>query len=161
MKVAIRNNQKKFKVTKEMRDLVRSAVAASLDYMEFGRDVEISVMFTDNEEIRTLNKLHRNIDRETDVLSFPLFEYDDEGYIIEEELEVNPDGDMLLGDIVISLEKAAEQAEEYGHSMDREVGFLTVHSMLHLFGYDHMTPDDEKEMFGYQREILEQMGLKR
>lgn len=161
MKVAIRNNQKKFKVTKEMRDLVRAAVAASLDYMEFGRDVEISVMFTDNQEIRTLNKLHRNIDRETDVLSFPLFEYDEEGYIIEEELEVNPDGDMLLGDIVISLEKAAEQAEEYGHSMDREVGFLTVHSMLHLFGYDHMTPEDEKEMFGYQHEILEQMGLQR
>lgn len=161
MKVAIRNNQKKFKVTKAMRDLVRLAVAASLDYMEFGRDVEISVMFTDNEEIRTLNKLHRNIDRETDVLSFPLFEYDREGYIIEEELEINPDGDMLLGDIVISLEKAAEQAEEYGHSMDREVGFLTVHSMLHLFGYDHMTPEEEKEMFGYQKEILDAMGLKR
>ncbi len=161
MKAAIRNNQKKFKVTKEMRDLVRQAIAAALDYMEFGRDVEISVMFTDNEEIRALNKLHRNIDRETDVLSFPLFEYDEEGYIIEEELEVNPDGDMLLGDIVISLEKAAEQAEEYGHSMDREVGFLTVHSMLHLFGYDHMTPDEEEEMFTYQKEILNAMGLKR
>ncbi len=161
MKVAIRNNQKKFKVTKEMRDLVRTAVGTSLDYMEFGRDFEISVMFTDNEEIRTLNKLHRSIDRETDVLSFPLFEYDEEGYIIEEEMEVNPEGDLLLGDIVISLEKAAEQAEEYGHSMDREVGFLTVHSMLHLFGYDHMTPEDEEEMFGYQREILEQMGLRR
>ena len=161
MKVAIRNNQKKFKVTKEMRDLVRSAVGTSLDFMEFGRDFEISVMFTDNEEIRILNKLHRNIDRETDVLSFPLFEYDEEGYIIEDEMEVNPEGDLLLGDIVISLEKAAEQAEEYGHSMDREVGFLTVHSMLHLFGYDHMTPEDETEMFGYQREILAQMGLKR
>lgn len=161
MKVAIRNNQKKFKVTKEMRDLVRSAVGTSLDFMEFGRDFEISVMFTDNEEIRILNKLHRNIDRETDVLSFPLFEYDEEGYIIEDEMEVNPEGDLLLGDIVISLEKAAEQAEEYGHSMDREVGFLTVHSMLHLFGYDHMTSEDEVEMFGYQREILAQMGLKR
>jgi len=161
MKVAIRNNQKKFKVTKEMRDLVRIAVGTSLDYMEFGRDFEISVMFTDNEEIRTLNKLHRNIDRETDVLSFPLFEYDEEGYIIEEEMETNPEGELLLGDIVISLEKAAEQAEEYGHSMDREVGFLTVHSMLHLFGYDHMTPEDEAEMFGYQREILDEMGLKR
>lgn len=161
MKVAIRNNQKKFRVTKEMRDLVRSAVGTSLDFMEFGRDFEISVMFTDNEEIRILNKLHRNIDRETDVLSFPLFEYDEEGYIIEDEMEVNPEGDLLLGDIVISLEKAAEQAEEYGHSMDREVGFLTVHSMLHLFGYDHMTPEDETEMFGYQREILAQMGLKR
>ena len=161
MKVPIRNNQKKFKVTKEMRDLVRMAVGTSLDYMEFGRDFEISVMFTDNEEIRTLNKLHRNIDRETDVLSFPLFEYDEEGYIIEEEMETNPEGDLLLGDIVISLEKAAAQAEEYGHSMEREVGFLTVHSMLHLFGYDHMTPEDETEMFGFQYEILNIMGLHR
>ncbi len=161
MKVPIRNNQKVFKVTKEMREIVRSAVKTSLTYMEFGTDVEISVMFTDNEEIRELNRLHRNIDKATDVLSFPLFEYDDEGYIIEDELDTNPEGDILLGDIVISLEKASAQAEEYGHSFEREIGFLTVHSMLHLFGYDHMTPEEEKEMFGYQTEILEQMGLKR
>ena len=68
---------------------------------------------------------------------------------------------MCLGDIVISLERAAEQAEEYGHSYEREVGFLTVHSMLHLLGYDHMTPEEEKEMFGYQEEILKVMGLRR
>ena len=161
MKVAIRNNQDKFKVTKEMRDLVREAVRSSLEYMSFPDKVEVSVMFTDNEEIHTLNKLHRNIDRATDVLSFPLFEYDENGQIIEDELDFNPKGEMLLGDIVISLERAAEQAAEYGHSMEREVGFLTVHSMLHLFGYDHMTPEDEKEMFDCQREILDRMGLKR
>ena len=115
MKVAIRNNQKKFKVTKEIRDLVRSAVKAALDYMdfEFGSKAEISLMFVDNEEIRELNREHRNIDRATDVLSFPLIEYDEEGYVIEEYMDFNPNGEMVLGDIVISLERAAEQAEEY------------------------------------------------
>ncbi|MBO5955805.1 MAG: rRNA maturation RNase YbeY [Clostridia bacterium] len=163
MKVAIRNNQKKFKVTKEIRDLVRSAVKASLHYMEFefGTKAEISLMFVDNEEIRELNRVHRNIDRATDVLSFPLLEYDQEGNILEEYMDFNPDGEMFLGDIVISLERAASQAEEYGHSFEREIGFLTVHSMLHLFGYDHETAEDEEEMFGYQEDILKEMGLLR
>ena len=76
-------------------------------------------------------------------------------------MDFNPNGEMILGDIVISLETASRQAQEYGHSFEREIGFLTVHSMLHLFGYDHMTPEDEEEMFGYQREILERMGLER
>lgn len=161
MKVSIRNNQKKFKVTKEMRDLVRSAVKAALEYMDFPLKSEVSVMFTDDEEIHELNRLHRGVDRPTDVLSFPLFEYDENGDIIEDDLDFNPNGEMILGDIVISLETASRQAQEYGHSFEREIGFLTVHSMLHLFGYDHMTPEDEGEMFGYQREILERMGLER
>lgn len=161
MKVAIRNDQDKFKVTKEIRDLVRQAVKTSLEYMEFPQNCEISVMFCDNERIKRLNRNHRDIDRVTDVLSFPLFEYDENGEIIQDELDFNPNGEMILGDIVISLERAAEQAEEYGHSFEREVGFLTVHSMLHLFGYDHMTPEDEEDMFEYQREILEEMKLTR
>ena len=159
MKVAIRNNQKKVKTTKETRDLVRLAVKTSLEYMGFDTNVEISVLFTDDEEIRDLNREHRNIDRPTDVLSFPMFEYDEDGNFIEED--VNSEGEIILGDIVLSLERAALQAEEYGHSLSREIGFLTVHSMLHLFGYDHMTSEDEEEMFSYQNEILEQMGLKR
>ena len=161
MKVSIRNDQSKFKVTKEIRDLVRLAVKTSLEYMEFPQNCEISVMFCDNERIQRLNRNHRSIDRATDVLSFPLFEYDEYGEIIEDELDFNPNGEMLLGDIVISLERAAEQAEEYGHSFQREVGFLTVHSMLHLFGYDHMTDEEEEEMFEYQREILDEMNLNR
>lgn len=161
MKVSIRNNQKKFKVTKDMRDLVRSAVKAALEYMDFPLKSEVSVMFTDDEEIHELNRLHRGVDRPTDVLSFPLFEYDENGDIIEDDLDFNPNGEMILGDIVISLETTSRQAQEYGHSFEREIGFLTVHSMLHLFGYDHMTPEDEEEMFGYQREILERMGLER
>lgn len=161
MKVSIRNNQKKFGVTKEMRDLVRSAVRASVDYMGFSTKSEVSVMFTDDAEIHELNKAHRGVDRPTDVLSFPLFEYDENGDIIEDELDFNPDGEMFLGDIVISLETAARQAEEYGHSFEREIGFLTVHSMLHLFGFDHMTEEDEAEMFGCQKDILAEMGLER
>ena len=161
MKVSIRNNQRKFKVTKDMRDLVRSAVKAALEYMDFPLKSEVSVMFTDDEEIHELNRMHRGVDRPTDVLSFPLFEYDENGDITEDDLDFNPNGEMLLGDIVISLETASRQAQEYGHSFEREIGFLTVHSMLHLFGYDHMTPVDEEEMFGYQREILERIGLER
>ena len=159
MKVSIRNDQSKFKVTKEIRDLVRLAVKTSLEYMEFPQNCEISVMFCDNERIQRLNRNHRSIDRATDVLSFPLFEYDEYGEIIEDELDFNPNGEMLLGDIVISLERAAQQAEEYGHSFQREIGFLTVHSMLHLFGYDHMTDEEEEEMFEYQREILDELNL--
>ena len=161
MKVPIRNEQKKYTVTKEMRELVRCAVKASLDYMDFPSKSEISVMFVDNEKIRALNAEHRGIDRATDVLSFPMFEYDEEGEIIEEYLDFSPEGEMLLGDIVISLERAFEQAQEYGHSFEREIGFLTVHSMLHLFGYDHMCPEDEEEMFGYQADILNSINLTR
>ena len=161
MKISILNQQDKLKVTKDMRDLIKKAAGAALDYMGFRKDVEISVMLTDNAEIQTLNNLHRGIDRATDVLSFPMFEYDEDGEIVEDYAEFNEMGELCLGDIVISLERAQEQAEEYGHTLDREVGFLTVHSMLHLLGYDHMTDEDEREMFGYQEEILKEMGLER
>ncbi len=161
MKIMIQNGQDKLPVTKEVREIIRKAASASLKYMDFPKNVEISVLLTDNEEIRKLNKLHREIDKATDVLSFPMFEYDENGDIIEEYADFSEEGDLCLGDIVISLERAMEQSEEYGHTFLREVGFLTVHSMLHLFGYDHMNDDDEKEMFGYQREILNEMDLKR
>ena len=161
MKVCFLNQQDKFKVTNEIKALIKKCALATLKYMEFRTDVEISVVLTDNDEIRTLNNMHRSIDRATDVLSFPMFEYDENGEIIEDYAEFNEMGDILLGDIVISLERADEQAKEYGHSFEREVGFLTVHSMLHLLGYDHMTPEDEEEMFGYQTEILNEIGLVR
>lgn len=161
MKISFLNQQDKYPLSAALRKLMEKAARTSLDYMGFRTDVEISVMLTDNEGIRSLNAMHRNIDRATDVLSFPMFEYDENGEIVEEYAEFGDQGELCLGDIVISLERAAEQAEEYGHSFEREVGFLTVHSMLHLLGYDHMTPEDEKEMFGYQRDILEEMGLTR
>ena len=161
MKISYLNQQDKHKLTKELKDLIKAAAAATLQYMDFRKDVEISVMLTDNEGIQGLNALHRNIDRPTDVLSFPMFDYDENGEIMEDYAEFNEMGDLCLGYIVISLERAKEQAEEYGHSFIREVTFLTVHSMLHLLGYDHMTTEDEEEMFGYQNDILEEMGISR
>lgn len=151
--VFTRNEQKIETVTPSLRALTRRAVKAALEYEKVGFVPEVSVTYTDNEGIRELNAAHRNIDRPTDVLSFPLFE--------REELSEASDGDAL-GDIVISLEKAREQANEYGHSFEREVAFLTVHSMLHLLGYDHeISEADEKEMFFRQEEILKTMGLLR
>jgi len=151
--VFTRNEQKIETVTPSLRALTRRAVKAALEYEKVSFVPEVSVTYTDNEGIRELNAAHRNIDRATDVLSFPLFE--------NEELAEASDGDAL-GDIVISLEKAREQASEYGHSFEREVAFLTVHSMLHLLGYDHeISEADEKEMFFRQEEILKTMGLLR
>ncbi len=161
MNIEIRNEQDLFEINDSITEIVEKAITASLKYMEFEYDAEVSVMFVDNEEIHNLNKLHRGIDRATDVLSFPMFEYDEDGNIIEEYADFSDSGELILGDIVISLERAKQQSEEYGHSFEREIGFLTVHSMLHLLGYDHMNEEDEKEMFGYQNEILNEMGLKR
>ena len=161
MNIEIRNEQDLFEINDSITEIVEKSITASLKYMEFEYDAEVSVMFVDNDEIHNLNKLHRGIDRATDVLSFPMFEYDEDGNIIEEYADFSESGELILGDIVISLEKAKQQSEEYGHSFEREIGFLTVHSMLHLLGYDHMNEEDEKEMFGYQNEILNEMGLKR
>ncbi|MBQ3573437.1 MAG: rRNA maturation RNase YbeY [Clostridia bacterium] len=161
MKISYLNQQSEYKVGKNFKDLIKKCSLATLKYMGFRTDVEISVVLTDNEGIRTLDSMHRGIDKATDVLSFPMFEYDEDGEIIEDYAEFNEMGELCLGDIVISLERAHEQADEYGHSPEREIGFLTVHSMLHLLGYDHMTPEDEEEMFGYQREILDEIGLVR
>lgn len=117
-------------------------------------NTEVSVTIVDNEEIRKINNKFRNIDRATDVLSFPLIDFDNES--------LPDDGSKIyLGDIIISIERAKEQAKEYGHSIDREIGFLTAHSMLHLLGYDHMVPEEEKEMFAKQEEILNNLGLRR
>lgn len=159
MDISFLNEQDKFDITDKLKELITLAAKTALDYMGFERDAEISVMFTDNEGIRVLNAQHRGIDRATDVLSFPMLEYDDDGEMFDDPGDI--EDELCLGDIVISLERAAEQAEEYGHSFEREVGFLTVHSMLHLLGYDHMTEEEEKEMFGFQKEILTEMGLER
>lgn len=147
--VYINNDQHKIPVTPSLRGLIRRAVNAALKYEDFSCPCEVSVTFTDNEKIRTLNREYRKIDRETDVLSFPLF---DENF---------GDGEKpALGDIVLSLERAEAQAREYGHSFEREAAFLTVHSMLHLLGYDHETgEEDEKEMFFKQDEIMKILGL--
>jgi len=139
------------KVTYKLKMLVRKAILATLEYEGVDVDCEVSVTFTDNAGIHALNKEYRNIDRATDVLSFPQINYD-EG----EEL---CDGEML-GDIVLSLERAREQAEEFGHSFERECAFLCAHSMLHLLGYDHeLSDEDDADMRKRQSEIMERMGL--
>ena len=145
---------RKEKVTDELKALVSRAIETTLEFEEVEDDCEVSVTFTDNEGIRVLNRTYREIDRETDVLSFPLIDF--EG---GEEPPCD-EAAIMLGDIVLSLEKADAQAKEFGHSFEREVAFLTVHSMLHLLGYDHVNSDEEDaEMRRRQREILEQMGL--
>ena len=148
------NDQEKMPISYKLKKLVRFAVEATLAYEEIARDLEVSVTFTDDEGIRKLNRNFRKIDRATDVLSFPLFDFEGEGDALSDEL------DDMLGDIVLSLERAEAQAEEYGHSFEREVAFLTVHSMLHLLGYDHETSEeDELDMRRRQTAIMEMLGL--
>ena len=153
LKIYFENHQDKLAITYRMKMLIRRAVEETLAYEQVEDDCEVSVTLCDNQEIRELNQRFRNIDRATDVLSFPLF--DDDGMDAHvEEL------DCMLGDVVLSLERAKEQAEEYGHSFEREIAFLTVHSILHLLGYDHETSEeDETDMRRRQSEIMERMGL--
>lgn len=149
------NNQSLEPIDETLENLVKSSCEATLKYEKFDGDAEISVTFTDNSGIRKLNAQFRDVDRETDVLSFPLGE--------NGEYDIDPEnGACQLGDIVISVEKAKQQSEEYGHSFKREIAFLTVHSMLHLLGYDHInSKEEEDDMFKRQREVLEEMGVKR
>lgn len=154
-KIDFENRQELLPLSYKLKMLVRRAVETTLDCEQYENPIEVSVTFTDNEGIRELNRKFRNIDRPTDVLSFPLFDYTGES----EEPPVDEFVGML-GDIVISLEQAKKQAEEFGHSFEREAAFLTVHSMLHLLGYDHEAGgDEEADMRRRQREILDRMGL--
>lgn len=154
------NEQSKVSVGEKEISLIADCLSAALSAETFEYDAEISLLFTDNEGIREINRTQRNIDKPTDVLSFPMLEQDEEGVIIYDEDFI--EGKVFLGDIVISLEKAVAQAEEYGHSVEREIGFLAVHSLLHLLGYDHeLGPAEEKEMFEKQESILNDLGLVR
>lgn len=155
IKVIISNNQKAVKIPTGVRMLVRRCCHAVLVQENFEGSAEISVTFVDDEQIRELNKKHRNLDKSTDVLSFPLGE--------NGKYDVNPEtGAKILGDIVISMETAVRQAEEYGHPLQREVAFLTVHSMLHLLGYDHVNGGLEAvHMREKEEAVLTQLGLKR
>lgn len=137
----------------ELKSIVRRAILATLEYEDLIFGAEVSVTFCDNEYIRKLNGDFRNKDSATDVLSFPMYDFDD-----EIEPETNPDGSISLGDIVVSLERAAEQAKEIGNSFEREVAFLVIHSTLHLLGYDHeRSKDDEEAQCLAQREIIEKL----
>ncbi|MBQ3691711.1 MAG: rRNA maturation RNase YbeY [Clostridia bacterium] len=152
IRVVITNKQKKVKIPTGMRMLVRRCCNAVLKLEKFEGSAEISVTFVDNEEIHKLNLQYREKDMPTDVLSFPLGEngvYDTDPTT----------GAKMLGDVVISMEKAVDQAELYGHSLQREVGYLTAHSVLHLLGYDHETGLERVHMREKEEMVMEQLGL--
>lgn len=150
----------------DYRKLAQIVIDFCLEHEKFEYAVEVNLTLTNNEGIHIINKEYRQIDRPTDVLSFPLLSYDKPGdfSFLEDENEdnFNPDtGEVMLGDIIISVEKVFEQANEYGHSPRREFAFLITHSMLHLFGYDHMEPDEAAVMEAKQRAILEGLNILR
>lgn len=148
------------------KELAGKVIVKSLDMEGFPYESEVSLTLVNNEQIQEINKEMRNIDAPTDVLSFPMLEYgapaDFSGIEDQWEGTVNPDTDeVMLGDIVISLDKVRAQAEAYGHSEKREFAFLITHSMLHLMGYDHMAPEEAAVMEAHQRVILDALNIKR
>lgn len=146
-------------------ELARKVIEAALDYVDCPYEAEVNLLLTMNEEIREMNCNFREIDRATDVLSFPMVDYERAGEFdfLEERMDYfHPEtGELMLGDIVISKEKVISQAEEYGHSIEREYAFLIAHSMLHLFGYDHMEEEERVVMEQKQAEILESLQILR
>jgi len=149
----------------DYEELAEKVIEFTLDHEEFPYECEINLTLTDNDGIHEINREYRQIDRPTDVLSFPMLSYEmagDFSKLEEDDNNFNPDtGEIMLGDIIISIDKVLEQAESYGHSTKREFAFLIVHSMLHLFGYDHMEPQEAAVMEDKQRVILEKMQILR
>ncbi len=150
------DNRTDFEITEEFEKLFNDVVKESLRYEEFDPECEVSLSIVSNDEIQEINKQFREIDAPTDVLRFPLLTFE-EG----EQADVNENNEIMLGDIIISIDKAKAQAEEYGHGLRRELAFLTAHSMLHLMGYDHMEEEEQKEMFKKQDDILNNLGITR
>ena len=154
------------KFTFNYSGLAQRVVDYCLEYIQFPYEAEVNLTLTDNAGIHAINKEFRQIDRHTDVLSFPMLNYTTPGDFAflddEDSDDFNPDtGEALLGDIIISVEKVVEQAENFGHSVEREYAFLIAHSMLHLFGFDHMEEDEAAVMEEKQKEILNQMNILR
>lgn len=149
----------------ECEEIAREVIEEALDYAECPYEAEVNLLLTMNEEIHEMNRNFREIDRPTDVLSFPMVDYEMAGvfdFLEEEDSYFNPEsGELMLGDIVISKEKVIEQASEYGHSIKREFAFLIAHSMLHLFGYDHMEDEERLIMEEKQKEILVRLDILR
>ncbi|NLK99542.1 MAG: rRNA maturation RNase YbeY [Clostridiales bacterium] len=150
----------------DYHELINSVVQECLDYQECPYETEISILLTDDNEIKDINKEFRGIDKATDVLSFPATSYEIAGdftNIDENSMDTfNPEtGELILGDIVISVDRALAQAEEYGHSITREIAFLTAHSMFHLMGFDHMSDEDRRDMEYKQEEVLKRLNINR
>ncbi|MGG7160733.1 rRNA maturation RNase YbeY [Clostridium baratii] len=165
--IYVDNRQEKIKIDEEFQNKLEEVINFALKEEEVTVKAEISMLFVDNEEIREINNDTRGIDRATDVLSFPMLDYEDkkvfkEMYKDKEFNETFMDGEeLVLGDIVLSLERALEQSEEYNHSFTREACYLVVHSVLHLLGYDHMEDEDKNVMRKREEEILGKLDITR
>lgn len=150
------------RIQQEYLTLMEKLVVASAQELELADNIEVSVTIVDNQRIQEINRDYRSLDEPTDVISFALEDNDDEDFAVffEEDAELDSFPlPRLLGDIFISIDKVEEQAKEYGHSFERELGFLVVHGFLHLNGYDHQTEADERKMFSLQEKILKENGL--
>ena len=159
VKINIENEQDVKEVNGDLENLLQSVVKKALEYENIDENCEVNILLTDNESIREINNEQRNIDSATDVLSFPYLMTEDGELLVSEEDYY--DGYLQIGDIVISLERAQEQSIDFGHSYEREVGFLTCHSVLHLLGYDH-EEDSEREVMRQKEEaVLVLLGLTR
>ena len=160
-------NEQDFDLGFDPEEVAAAVINGVRDQEACPYEAEVELILTDPENIRTMNREHRNIDRETDVLSFPMVDYPSPSsfdFLETEEGDdcFNPDsGELMLGDIVIYVARARAQAEEYGHSLKREFAFLVAHSMLHLLGYDHMTPEEAAVMEAKQEEVLQRLGITR
>lgn len=166
MTVYLEDENEFFKANPGLYEKVESVIECCLEEEDVPYEVEVSLSVVDLKTIHEINASQRQIDRPTDVLSFPQIEPEKIGYINWDKVDfsgcVNYDTDeVMLGDIILCEEKAKEQAESYGHSLEREVCFLVAHSMLHLLGYDHMTPEDEKNMFTKQESVLQYLSILR
>lgn len=165
--IYIDNRQNKIKLNDEIINILNEIVDYTLKEEKLNVDYEVSIIFIDNEKIKELNNEYRNIDKETDVLSFPMIEYPHG--MVYKDIYTNykfddsfyDEGRLVIGDIAISLEKAKAQSEEYGHSLLREVCYLTVHSILHLLGYDHMEEKEKNIMREREEEILKKFNINR
>ncbi|WP_453994900.1 rRNA maturation RNase YbeY [Bacillus nitroreducens] len=156
MKLEIDFNDEIGEIKEEEQTMVKELLLLAAETEDVKEGSEVSVTFVDNERIQEINREYRDKDQPTDVISFAMEEMGEGEMAI-----IGDDIPKLLGDIIISIPRAREQAEEYGHSFARELGFLAVHGFLHLLGYDHMTKEDEEKMFTRQNKILEAYGLER
>lgn len=160
------DNETEYEFDFNWEEVFHQVALAVLDSEACPYEAQVSLLLTDNEGIHTFNKETRGIDAPTDVLSFPNVEYETAGNFDQVEDHTfdyfEPDtGELILGEIVVSVERAEAQAKEYGHSLKREFAFLIAHSMLHLCGYDHMTPEEERVMLSKQEAVLQQLGITR
>lgn len=148
MEIYYDDRQDDIKITDEIKNLIEKSIAAVLKVENLHENVEVSVSFVGDEEIRALNRDYRGVDKSTDVLSFPM----DDEFIID---------NRILGDVIINTRRVMEQAEELGHSEERELSYLTVHSILHLLGYDHMDDEDKKEMREREKLAMKELSIYR